>query len=85
MTMALVKWIEGLNRLWLASRNHAAAIREHDIVLLASALLEEGLKAGESGTVVHVYRNGMAFEVEFITPQGSKVIILSPTQIKPAK
>jgi uncharacterized protein DUF4926 len=33
-----------------------AEINEHDRVVLRGALREEGLEAGDVGTVVHVYR-----------------------------
>ncbi len=58
-------------------------IHEHDVVALLSAMPEEGLQAGASGTVVHIYRSAKAFEVEFLTPEGSKVITLSPSSIRP--
>ena len=42
-------------------------IKEHDRVVLLKDVTDEGLKAGDVGTVVHVYRHGEAFEVEFMT------------------
>jgi uncharacterized protein DUF4926 len=38
------------------------AIKEHDRVVLKSDLPAEGLKAGDVGTVVHIYRDGLAYE-----------------------
>lgn len=84
---ALVVWVEGLSRLWQAGRGQttatASAIKELEIVSLLSALPAEGLQAQASGTVVHLYSDGKACEVEFITPQGSKVVTLLLNQIKP--
>jgi hypothetical protein len=84
---ALVVWVEGLNRLWQAGRTQPAAsppaIKEHEIVSLIASLPAEGLATDESGTVVHIYADARACEVEFITPQGSKVVTLSLSQIKP--
>jgi type III restriction enzyme len=86
---ALVVWIDGLNRLWLAGGPQSApsekAIKEHQVIVLASSSPPEGLANGARGTVVHLYEDGRACEVEFITPQGSKVVTLPLNQIKPAK
>ncbi len=41
------------------------AINEHDVVVLLHDLPEAALSAGETGAVVHVYKDGRAFEVEF--------------------
>ncbi len=42
-------------------------IKEHDRVVLTTPASTESLEAGDVGTVVHVYRDGLAFEVEFTT------------------
>ena len=52
-------------------------IKEHDRVVLLEDVPEEGLKAGDVGTVVHVYRQGEAFEVEFMTLDGGTVAIVT--------
>ena len=52
-------------------------IKEHDRVVLLEDAPEEGLKAGDVGTVVHVYRQGEAFEVEFMTLDGGTVAIVT--------
>jgi hypothetical protein len=52
-------------------------INEHDRVVLLKDVPEEGLKAGDVGTVVHVYRNGEAFEVEFMALDGRTVAIVT--------
>ena len=33
-------------------------IKEHDCVVLTNDLPEEGLEAGDVGTVVHIHKNG---------------------------
>lgn len=45
-------------------------IKEHDRVVLRTPIPEDGLEAGDVGTVVHIYRDGLAYEVEFITLNG---------------
>ena len=44
---------------------------EHDRVVLTADLAETALKAGDVGTVVHVYPNAAAFEVEFLALDGN--------------
>ncbi len=60
-------------------------IKEHDRVVLATAVPSEGLVAGDVGTVVHVYRDGQAYEVEFTTLEGktAAVVTLEVTQVRP--
>ena len=60
-------------------------IREHDRVVLAAAVPEEGLVTGDVGTVVHVHRDGEAYELEFTTLEGktAAVITLEASQIRP--
>ncbi len=60
-------------------------IKEHDRVVLTGDLPREHLKAGDVGTVVHVYSDGGAFEVEFLTQVG-KIAALSTVmaaQVRP--
>jgi len=38
-------------------------IKEHDCVALTEDLPEEGLKAGDVGTVVHIHQGGAGYEV----------------------
>lgn len=40
-------------------------IREHDRVVLTAPLPMEQLEIGDVGTVVHIYQDGKALEVEF--------------------
>ncbi|MBI2149413.1 MAG: DUF4926 domain-containing protein, partial [Acidobacteria bacterium] len=44
--------------------------KEHERVVLLSAITAEGLEPGDVGTIVHVYRNGQAYEVEFVSLDG---------------
>ena len=46
-------------------------IREHDRIVLTVAMPHERLEVGDVGTVVHVYADGKAFEVEFTTLDGA--------------
>ena len=50
-------------------------IKEHDRIILTSDIPEDGLKAGDVGTVVHVHRGGEAFEVEFLTLDGETAAV----------
>jgi hypothetical protein len=52
-------------------------IAELDQVVLTADFPEHGLVAGDIGTVVHVYRGGEGFEVEFLTLSGETVAVLT--------
>ncbi len=52
-------------------------IKEHDRIVLLKDLPEDGLQAGDVGTVVHIYRQGEAFEVEFMTLDGGTVAVVT--------
>jgi hypothetical protein len=60
-------------------------IKEHDRVVLATTVPSEGLVEGDVGTVVHVYRDGQAYEVEFTTLEGktAAVVTLEVSQVRP--
>lgn len=60
-------------------------IKEHDCIVLTQDLPEEGLQAGDVGTVVHIYRDGAAYEVEFVTLTGQTVAVATvlPAQLRP--
>lgn len=59
-------------------------IAELDTVVLLRDLPEYGLVAGELGSVVHVYRGGAGFEVEFVAPDGRTLAIatLDPASVR---
>lgn len=60
-------------------------IKEHDRIVLTSDLPNEGLKAGDVGTVVHIHKRGEAFEVEFMTLEGDTVAVATvlSSQVRP--
>ncbi|MBI3849224.1 MAG: DUF4926 domain-containing protein [Verrucomicrobia bacterium] len=60
-------------------------IKEHDCVVLTKNLPEEGLVAGDVGTVVHIHKNGVAYEVEFVTLAGRTVAVatVEASQLRP--
>ena len=60
-------------------------IKEHDRVVLKTDVESERLKAGDVGTVVHVYKKGEAYEVEFMTLNGETVAVttLLASQVRP--
>jgi hypothetical protein len=45
----------------------------------------EGLKAGDMGTVVHIYRDGLAYEIEFTALNGDTVAVatVESSQVRP--
>jgi hypothetical protein len=59
-------------------------IKEHDLVVLGTSVPSEGLVAGDVGTVVHIYHDGQAYEVEFTTLEGktAAVITVEASQIR---
>ncbi len=59
--------------------------REHQRIVLTTDLAGEGLEAGDVGTIVHVYREGEALEVEFLTLEGGTVAVatVQPGQVRP--
>ncbi len=50
-------------------------IEELDIVALTKDVPENGLKAGDVGTVVFVHRGGEGYEVEFIDADGDMIAV----------
>jgi hypothetical protein len=60
-------------------------IKEHDCVVLTSDIPDGGLQAGDVGTVVHIHRDGAAYEVEFLTLTGQTVAVATvlPSQLRP--
>jgi hypothetical protein len=59
-------------------------IREHDCVVLTHELRDEGLQAGDIGTVVHIHQGGAGYEVEFMTLTGETVAVATvlPNQLR---
>jgi hypothetical protein len=52
-------------------------MKELELVVLKRDIPEHGLARGDVGTVVHVYDNGAAYEVEFILASGETVAVLT--------
>ncbi|MCP4266253.1 MAG: DUF4926 domain-containing protein [Candidatus Brocadiaceae bacterium] len=50
-------------------------IKEHDRIVLLKNIQEHDLQTGDVGTVVHIHRQGKAFEVEFMTLDGGTVAV----------
>lgn len=51
------------------------SIKEHDRVVLTTDVPEEDLAAGDVGTIVHLWKGGEAFEVEFFTLTGKTAAV----------
>ena len=60
-------------------------ICEHQRVVLTKALSAAGLEAGDVGTIVHVYDDGKAYEVEFVALDGhtAAVATVEASQVRP--
>ncbi len=60
-------------------------IKELEVVVLTEPVPEHALEKGDVGTVVHVFRNGEAYEVEFVTLKGATAALatLKPSQFRP--
>ncbi len=50
-------------------------VDEHDRIVLTEPLPESDLQAGDVGTVVHVYDEGTAYEIEFFHLDGRTVAV----------
>jgi hypothetical protein len=59
-------------------------IKEHERVVLKVPVPAEGLEAGDVGTVVHVYPDRLAYEVEFVALDGhtAAVVTLEAAQVR---
>lgn len=60
-------------------------IKEHDQIVLTTNIPKDGLEAGDVGTVVHIYQDSLAYEVEFMTLKGDTftVVTLETAQVRP--
>jgi hypothetical protein len=52
-------------------------IQELDTVVLLHNITKYGLAKNDLGAVVHRYKNGVAFEVEFVTGDGQTVALVT--------
>jgi hypothetical protein len=50
-------------------------MKEFDRVILLADLPADGLVRGDVGTIVHTYKDGEAFEVEFFTLSGRTIAV----------
>jgi hypothetical protein len=75
---ALCDRISRLSKLWVAEEKDM--IRELDTVVLVHDLEAYGLTQGDVGAVVHCYKDGMTFEVEFVTGEGATLAVLTLSQ-----
>ena len=55
-------------------------IRELDTVVLVHDLEAYGLTQGDVGAVVHCYKDGVTFEVAFVTGEGTTIAVLTLSQ-----
>lgn len=61
-------------------------ITEHASIVLTEDISSSGLQAGDVGVVVHIHRQGAAYEVEFMTLDGGTLAIetLEARQVREA-
>lgn len=52
-------------------------IAEHSLVVLDCHPPHEKLNRGDVGTVVHIYRDGAAYEVEFVDGGGKTIALIT--------
>jgi len=60
-------------------------LKEHERVVLLVPIFEDGLEAGDVGTIVHMYGDGQAYEVEFVALDGRTraVATVESNQVRP--
>ena len=58
--------------------------KEHERIVLITDILEEGLVAGDVGTIVHIHPREEAFVVEFMALDGNTIAIATvlPSQAR---
>jgi hypothetical protein len=58
-------------------------VREHDMVTVTEDVPAENLQAGDTGAVVHIYRDGLAIVVEFTKDDDDLHLAdLTPEQVR---
>lgn len=64
-----------------------APIRELERVILTKSLEAERLEPGDVGTVVHIYGDGAAYEVEFVALDGrtAAVVTVEAADVRPIR
>jgi hypothetical protein len=62
-------------------------LKEHERAVLTIELPDYGLKIGDVGTIVHIYSDEMAYEIEFFTLDGHRldVVTVEISQVRPIK
>ena len=60
-------------------------LNEHERIVLLQAIPEEGLEEGDVGTIVHIYKDGQAYEVEFVALDGHTraVVTVEAEHVRP--
>jgi hypothetical protein len=60
-------------------------VKEHNRIVLTGDIAAAGLLAGDVGTVIHIYRDGLAYEVEFTTLDGdtAAVVTVEAANVRP--
>ena len=58
---------------------------ELDVVVLTHNIKDSGLEKGDLGTIVHLYSDKKAMEVEFVAASGKTIAVLTltPEDIRP--
>jgi hypothetical protein len=61
----------------LSFRGKRQMIKEHERAVLTTDMPENHLRAGDVGTVVHIYEDSAAYEIEFFTLDGRTVDVVT--------
>ena len=64
-----------------------ATIKEHDRVVLLSPIESARLEPGDVGTVVHIYPQSAAYEVEFVALDGTTAAVetVDASKVRPVR
>jgi len=62
-------------------------IKEHDRVVLVTPIESARLEPGDVGTVVHIYPEAKAFEVEFVALDGTTTAVetVDASKVRPVR
>lgn len=62
-------------------------LNELDRIVLTEPLPAERLVTGDVGTIVHLYEDGAAFEIEFLTLDGQTAVVatVEASKVRPVR
>ena len=71
----------------MTSNHRERKLNQLDTVVLTTNFEEHSLTRGDVGAIVHRYEGGLAYEVEFVTADGSTIALLTlkASDVRPMK